>query len=549
MRTTFETLNSSCVVIEDRLDPEKQRGIFDPKIRARGEFEGDLRKVPCVHEAEEHIAAEQIFPLIKTGTWYTPTIKHHCCRTALASSLRACSNRVSYDPKLFSRYAHWFRSVYIPMFLKCVDEQTWEVDFERWLKRYPKGYQNKMRRVLDNNHLGDKLNLDYEAFTKVEMQFTEVSHNDKETELNETKERQICGPTDQKKIMANAFVNTLEEIASKHFKPYCGRHNWIQICESLEEIERNLKTSVWGESDGSGFDMTQFPACNELMNELMMKVACHPNMHFNEPLTIDWVKEAIEGSLILNVSVDHGDLKYQAQGRASGDGWTTFGNTMLMISYWMFTFYIAGIKDFGLKVKGDDVLFCVQEEDLLQFKKYQVIVFTDRKDEHTHGLGQICKKIKYGSLVELTFLSNEFFLTQDGHYRMARIPARVIQTNSWSTKVPKFGDRLKARQELCYSKGMCLKAWADGLPIFGVLADKMIQLGKKGKLSSFDEYADADRVWHRGRDDYAAYALHLQNRYEISLKEIKHCEREILKIKDLFGFIDLPELERLYVCA
>jgi hypothetical protein len=534
------------VCIEDRVDPDKQRGRVDPKLRCKGEYAGDLRKVPCHYEDEEHIAADQIFPHIKTEFWYTPTIKHHCPRTALASSLRACSNKVFYDPKVFKEYSNWFRKFYIPKFKRCLDEELWEVDLEKWLQKYPKSYRDNIRKSLDPDHINTKVSCKYEAFTKVELQFTTVPHDLKETELNDVKERQICGPDAEKKACANAFINLLEEVASKYFKPYCGRANWVKICADLEEIETQLKSFIWGASDGSGFDMTQYPEMNRLMNELIMACAYHPNVHFNEPLTILRLQEVLDGSLDLDVSVDHGALQYHAVGRASGDGWTTFGNSMLMISYWMFTFYKAGIKDYGLKVKGDDVLFCVQKVDLPKLKLAVKYVFTDKKELHCHGLGQICKKIDYGELTDLDFLSNEFFLTKEGHYRMTRIPARVIQTNSWSTKVPKTYDLEKAKQELCYSKGKCLKAWADGLPIFGVLADKMIELGKPGRLSNYDEYADGDRTWHQGRDDREAYLFYLEQRYGLTSSEVVSAEVQINQVTNLKGVLELPMLEKLY---
>jgi len=263
-------------------------------------------------------------------------------------------------------------------------------------------------------------------------------------------------------------------------------------------------------------------------------------------LTKEKFLECIRRSLLLKVSVDHGDLKYEAVGRASGDGWTTFGNTMLMISYWMFTFNIAGITNYYLKVKGDDVLFNLNRSEKDKLLDAVKIVFTDRKDEHCHGLGQICKKIDFGDLTDLDFLSNEFFLTDQGNYRMTRIPARVLQTISWSTKLPPGKKREEYRMNLCHAKGMCLDAWANGLPIFGVLAKKMIELGKPGKLSDYNEYSDGSRVWHKGRDDYAAYLVYLNTRYGVSHKEVLEAEKAIKSVKTLSGVLDLPQLGKFY---
>jgi len=533
--------------VPERCDIDKMKGVYPSKIHGRNDY-ADLAHVTCNHEDEEHIAADQIFPLIKTGQWYTPTIKHHCPRTALASSLRACSNKVWYDQRVFEQYASWFRRCFIPKFMDCLSQELWTVDLDTWLKRYPLGYRVNAKESISRDKqttLGD-LDFQYEAFTKVEMQFTTVPHDLKETSLNDTKERQICGPKMEKKVYANPFINILEEVATKYFKPYCGRANWLQICESLENMESELADCIWGASDGSGFDMTQYPAMNELMNELMEKSAYHPNVHWNEPLSIDRFLEVIRGSITLHVSLDRGDLNYQAVGRASGDGWTTFGNTMLMASYWMFTFHKANIDCYGLKVKGDDVLFCLNKHQLGRFQEAVKYVFTDRKDEHCHGLGQICKKIDYGPLTDLDFLSNEFFLTSQGKYRMTRIPARIIQTNSWTTRLPKNNQTFVSRQELCYSKGKCLKAWADGLPIFSKLADKMIELGRPGKLSSYDPYADEFRIWHQGRDDREAYLYYLNHRYRITGEEVLQIEKKIDRVTTLYGLIDVPELERLY---
>jgi hypothetical protein len=338
----------------------------------------------------------------------------------------------------------------------------------------------------------------------------------------------------------------LEEVATKYFKFYCGADNWIQICNKLKHGEGERGSSIWGASDGSGFDMTQYPEMNKLMNKLLEACAKHPNMHWKEPLSIKKFLECINRSLLLNVSVDHGQLKYEAVGRASGDGWTTFGNTMLMISYWMFTFYLAEIEDYYLKVKGDDVLFNLSKKDQEALLKAVEQVFTKSKEEHSHGLGQICKKIDFGELTDLDFLSNEFFVTKNGDYRMTRIPARVLQTISWTTKLPPGRKREQYRKELCYSKGMCLDAWANGLPIFGVLAKKMIELGKPGKLSEWNEYADGARVWHKGREDYEEYLVYLNQKYGVSREAVKEAEAKISKVKDMKGFLDLPDLGGLY---
>jgi len=500
--------------------------------------------------AEGHIAANQIFPLIQNEQFRTPTVKHHCPKVALASVLRACSNKVYYEEKMFEKFRIYFHAIFIPKFLKHLEHQLVEVDVHRWLKKFPLAMRSKMEEALKPENASRQISMLYEAFTKVEMQFTTVEHDLKDTPLNDTKERKISGPQDEKKVHVNAFIWYLEEVASNYMEEYCGRANWIQICGSLDKASAKFGTLLWGASDGSGFDMTQFKACNELMNALIMACARHPNVTIQDPLSISVIEKCLIGSLKLYESFDHGQLRYEAEGRASGDGWTTFGNTILMISYWSFTFHMAGITDYVLKVKGDDVLFAIQPRDKDALDAAVKDVFTNRKDAHKHGLGQICKKLTYGELTDLDFLSNEFFLTSEGTFRMTRIPARVLQTLSWTTKLPsnitKPSKDREARESLCYAKGECLRAWADGLPIFGALANKMIELGRPGKFSDFNLYSDADRVWHQGRDDYDAYLQYLENTYGVTREDVKSVERKISQITDLTGKIDLPELEKFY---
>lgn len=534
---------------EERLDPVLNAGRCPAKFEGREEYSGDLRKVPCTKH-EEHIGAEQIFAHTKGTMWYTPTVKHNCPRTILAASIRNTSNKNYFDNRVFLRYKLWFRGVFIKNFLKYMDLEDIEVDLEKWLLKYPVNYRKNIRQSIDRDHISHdgKTKVKYGAFPKIELNVTDVCEDLKDTEANEVKERLICGPSDEKKAWANAFINELEGVASRNMKEYCGRANWIEICKSLDDIEANIPNLIWAASDGSGFDMTQYPEMNKLMNELILACAKHKNVTWKEPLTIDRLAEMLNGSLHMKVEADNGKLRYQAEGRASGDGWTTFGNTMLMISYWQFTAHIAQVQ-IQLKVKGDDVLFAMDTKDRDAMMQAIDTVFAKKKEFSEHGLGQICKKIDWGDITDLDFLSNEFFRTKEGKIRMTRIPKRVLQTNSWTTKLPPKGrKREDIRRQLCYSKGKCLEAWADGLPIFGALARKMIELGKPGSFSEFNIHSDADRVWYKGRDDYDAYMAYLENRYSVRKDEVLQFERQIAKITSLGEIVENTLIDKFYKC-
>jgi len=536
-------LNSTCVTDESRLDT-KSLGVRCTKFATTSEaYVGST--IPC-DAGENHVGARQIFPILSHGKFRTSTVKHHCARTALAASLRACSNKVTPDPKVMSRYRRFFHETIIPMFMKALDAESVNVNIDEWLKEYDMNYRRSIYEGIKPQNIDISRKTEtYEAFAKIEQQFTEVLHDEKDTSLNDVKERQICGPTAYKKSV-NAFINVLEGVAHRHVKQYCGRKNWIDICKDFETAF-NIPSALFGAADGSGFDMTQLLEHNELMNELIMLCARHPNVSWDEPLNPDLMQKFLEDSLVLNVKVPT-LLHYQVQGRASGDGWTTFGNTVLMMSYWMFCFEEANITNYFLRVKGDDVVFALEDKQKDQLEQAKNSLFTMTKDQQSWGLGQICKKVNYGSLYELDFLSNHFFETGKEKLRMTRIPARVIQSLSWTTKIPKNIPKeaaLRMRRELCYSKGMCLKAWAEGLPLWSVLADKMIELGKTGKMSEFNKYADGDRVWHK-RDDADAYRHYLEMRYALSASDVVEIENAIRGIKSLDGVVEIPLLDKLY---
>jgi hypothetical protein len=492
----------------------------------------------------------QIFKVMTYDNFQTSTVKHDCQHTALAAALRACSNNVGPDPVVLDRWKLYFRENIIPLFIGALDQEEIVVDFEKWLKRgtFPLGYQSKMRKALEtaNRKIG-RIKRVYRAFPKIEQQFTTVPHSEKDTILNDVKERQICGPDDEKKCLANAFINELEGLAHRHLPQYCGRKNWEEICSGLEK-DVGLNNSIWGAADGSGFDMTQLTVHNELLNELLVACAKHSNVTWCDPLTIDSFIEVIQNSLKLQVDVP-GVCSYTTQGRASGDGWTTFGNTILMISYWMFTYHEAGISKYRLVVKGDDVLLEHNVSDQNVFLATVDKLFAKDKKVQDFGLGQICKKINFGDICDLDFLSCHFFRTDDGHLRMIRIPARVFQSNSWSTQLQalfKSGASIstvnKIRRQLCYSKGMNLLAWAEDLPIFGVLGRKMVELGEEGKHTEYNEYADKARKWTKGRSDRKACIKYMHDWYNMRESDVLDVERQIQDIHSLDGEVYIPQL-------
>lgn len=531
-------LLSSCVTIKERL--LEPLGVTCEEFAVSKTYLQELRAA-CPKLEMEHIGAKQIFPLLMYQNYSTPTVKHHCAKTAVAAARRDCSNKVKPDPLILAKYVRFFKEVFKPRYVKFWNEKPRVISIVNWLMKFNQAYRDKIAFSIHKDNIRYDPQSRYKAFPKIEFQYTEVPASIKETPANKVKERLICGPLEQDKIY-NAIIEMFEEVAHERYPEYCGRKDWPAICKLLDTIDSNT-FGLWAEADGSGFDMTQLAVFNELMNELMLECVSSPVTELPEELSIDGFKRILNQALLKRVQMDNRNILYKTEGRASGDGWTTFANTMLMLSYYEFLEQEAAVK-IQKVCKGDNILLHVNSKDVKIVVQKHKELFTQTKEKQEYGLGQVCDPLKFGVIEDCTFLSNHIFRTVDERLRMARIPARVLQTISWTTKMPGQMNSYKIRQELCYSKGMCLLAWARDLPIWRVLGKKMVELGRKGPHSEYDRYADEPRRWYK-TDDNEAYLHYLQQRFGLSSKSVCKIEAAIQNITTLGGFVDIPELRVL----
>jgi hypothetical protein len=515
----------------------------------KGDFKcEDWRKIPC-NRPEIDPGAEQIFPLLTHPNWRTPTVKHHCPRVVMAACIRSTSNINVPEVLVEKDYTKWFKEIYTPKIMKCFEKETVVIDFEVWLNgaRYTVNYKDELRRALDPKNRDVVDHFKNEAFPKIEMQITDVVHCLKNTKWNTSKERQIVAPNSIHKAIINAFCNKLEEVFDKYLPGFCCRCNWMEICSKIEKFRLNLSDPIDGAGDQSAFDMSQVRARRQLVCDLFKRILKHVNVVVNEPLNKDDMEELIDESLcLLFISAERGQVKYFCDEQPSGIGWTMLMNTLLNLSYWEYTYHLAGIDKYWVFIKSDDSLFGHNKKDHLKFLDAVGKVFSRKRDATPHGLAQICKRLQFGDITELEFLSNHFFWTDYGTLRMTRIPHRIIQTLSWSTSVPKSLQGAKRelyKRNLLYSKGSCLLAWGTGLPIWENLGRKMCELGVKGDIL-IDQYSDAPRFW-QPRNDFNAYMTYL-SRFGMNIEMVINIARRIDALDYLSGSVDIPEFELFY---
>jgi hypothetical protein len=562
------SLPSSCVVIPERLDTQASEGVFPAKFRCKTRA---ISKLPsCICDKEDEIGAWQLFPLMHHPEIRTPTVKHFCDCTRVAAVLRQISNKVLPDPAILEDYGNWYDEHFNRYLMDAVNSQENVVDIEAWMKKQPynRQYKQKLRDSLLPSNRSMNLQFKFGVFPKKELQFTEIPHLDKETTANKVKERQICGPPDEMKVVGNAFFNMLEGCMDKNVPQYCGRANWLQITEKLQTYEEDIADGVWIEGDGSGFDMTQTKFTEKFQTNFLIQAAMSPQVVWLEPLDPKvFIKmmnnhETYVAELLSRKTNYY--VKYNFDGRPSGAGNTTLSNTLNMIAYNEYVMYRAGIPktDYRIIVKGDDLLIRLKRRWVGHWKKIHADCFTSFKHQHLHGLGQIMPsdEIKIvDTLDKVSFLSSHFVPLETPtvvngvsyRYRMVRILPRVLQTISWTTSIPSDVKKWRkglledVAKQLCFSKGSSLLTWSRGLPMFEKLALAMIRVGRKGRWTDRNYYSDEPRVWFDcdNRKDYYNF---LQNNYGITPLEVADFETRIDKVTSVKGMIEFKWMDKAY---
>lgn len=550
-------LQSTCVTIPERLVYKKEY-LVQPGFKGKGRFK-DLDNLVC--EKEGKIAARAVGPLLLYPGYSTPTIKDTCAPVQFAASIAACSNLVEPDPHLFSAYERWFKADYAEELIKNIGGKVFYVDFKKWLQRpsFNESYRQKMLRAYDpSNHDHGPVSCQYEAFPKVELQYTEVSHEYKDTHLNEVKERQICGPTDLKKAYVNCLIYTLSQVLQEFDEDYCTG-DLRQICQHIEKGTENIPNCKFAAADGSRFDRTQLPRCDKLMIWFVLHLVFKGILVLDSWQDIDIIIQVFNDSLHMKVSVGHGELKYTAVGRASGDGWTTDFNTVLMGSYWRFTAHLSNIPrdQMFLNVKGDDVILALNEIKHKQiFEENVQRVFCMNANRQQHGLGQICKFILWGDITDIDFLSCHFEIIPKSKVdpeapciRMKRYMPKFLQTIMYSCKyLPGMPDDVKL--SLLHAKGCSLEAGHTAIPIYHEVAQMMKRLGRPGRYNDYNYYTDEFKRFYVPPEDFEAYyeagMEDISTRYNMPKPVIIEICRKINSVNSWQDYLYLPELAAFF---
>jgi len=428
-----------------------------------------------------------------------------------------------------------------------VDEGGISISGEEWLAHHPIKYRDTILRAVKAPNVTEDYR--YSIFPKVELQVGDPM---------EVKERCIYGPSAHKKYNTGPFMHKMEEILHKWCKSYCGQKNWTDITTTVTDAENaflKAKLTPTGvEADFSRYDSTQRKFILSLWTKMVERIVDEAPIYWGLDQDAAKVKDYVKQTMLIKLTAFQGLVTAKAYSRASGDTWTTLGNTITSMCLWSavlapygFNPWLDGIRK-GFKAvfllfKGDDMFGLVDKKDVTSFKEAVVAGFNKDNTKEPYGVGCIVKVVEEGPISQRSYLSALFVPRRAGGYRMVRKLERVLTNNPFSTQAKITDHDIdKVALELLHSKGLSLLAWGQGLPIVDVLARKMIQLGKPGL-----KHTDYAAKWQICTDnlstDYEDYATWLFEKYGLTDADIQRIEGRIQKIKNPLEEVIIPELD------
>lgn len=145
---------------------------------------------------------------------------------------------------------------------------------------------------------------------------------------------------------------------------------------------------------------------------------------------------------------------------------TSFANTLRMLMYIRFTMEeILGFdkSEYRAMTSGDDFTVFIQDiHDCEAIKKGFLQVFSSKNQETPHGLGQILKFFKWGTIEDVDFCSTEVFKTKHG-YKIIRKLDRFFGMAPYSQQAL----NMSSQEQSAYMRGLATAnlKWMKGMPL------------------------------------------------------------------------------------
>lgn len=307
-----------------------------------------------------------------------------------------------------------------------------------------------------------------------------------------------------------ALANYLKPIEHKFYKIKGNKKlaKWlpgtqlVAKCQTLEQRAKmiSLKMSKFQNPVCYSIDCSRFDAHvtkEQLALEHLVYKLCNPARELQSLLDKQYK----------NVGYTKNGLKYCCPaGRCSGDVNTAMGNCVIMLIMLMTALRVLRIdpKTVETYVDGDDTL-----------------IITDESNEHQ--LGAIVQIIQlFGHEVKLENRSTNVegivhcqaqpIEVAPGQWRMVQNPWRHL--SRYLTSVRHLNGKEKTVRQYLYQLGTCSMACHSGVPIFHVLAERLLQVGRPGRFTMSGTAWQAARQLNAGTPILPSVSLCARQSFE-----------------------------------
>jgi len=441
----------------------------------------------CVKEEEAGIIVTPI-PSFKNPL---KIINYHNCGLTNATALKRSAALVpTVDNKVLSEFKNFLQEEVYPEFDKVAESFVYSFDI--WWNHISVSQRNEVQNELNKprNWLNKQ-----QIIREIVGYNNFVKSEDQTQGPQDSKTRNICNVSAFRKMLAGPVIYMLEKMVkiNPFFEGYMSGLNYDDKGKYLQNISEALGTDcIKLDGDGKAFDSTQHIEIKRLVDDylygaVIKKMKSSGRSHnfplfaikaalMNHQAKIKMIKR--EGNRMRTlVTLTHEGTVH------TGDMDTSLGNTLRMWCYIRFIEKMVGIPLIGNKVSkrqvaGDDNSLYVNKR-FYEIHEQKIIaayakVFTTKMTGIKHGLGQVIKFLKKGTISQGDFCSTNCFpVTREGRksFRVIRIPARVLSTYAY------MGKTHLTPSEWLYATGECEMYWSKGLPIFEKLAQYKLRHG------------------------------------------------------------------------
>jgi len=460
----YKIVNTSCVSednytdVSGNLDRDTKWNLPYPIILTMEE----LVKMRCHLEKP---GLKQICPTLIDAP---PPIIYHACDATNFCAVKRQATEVAYpDPLVLADFKKWLIEVIYPELRRMLEQ--FDYNMEDWYEHLTAKQQKEINPFIITNNI--PLDNSYEMFVKSEKQVKEWDVVN--TRWKAPKNRCICSPQPAHKYVLGPVTYALEGIMAKNFKGYCGGKNWDQLGKHYNDMhDRGFLKTI--QLDGAGFDRCQHYELKALIDHFVydtvkpyIKHVDHKTWDFYakpEWRTIKMIRRTKVGKFMMKETV--GTIKQRGK-TFSGSCDTTLMNTLKMAIYNRYVVeHVAKTPKnlYDLICKGDDsVVFIHSIIDESKLMEAYAKVFIDKKTG-VHGLGQISKYLKIGTINDVDFCSTSTVELSYGNFAITRQLDRFLTFTPWSRKAVKMSDEdIRVYKTMLYISNL---QWINDLPIF-----------------------------------------------------------------------------------